>query len=318
MPTSKFSFCIMNPPYGSVGGDVLHLKFVNKCLDIADKQITLMPYNFVKKTNNKASNKYKEKFSEYLISVDEVSGSLFTDTHMPNVGIYVFDEHKLKNNIVLNPINSSNSINIESLLDISNFSKYEQIIISYLDNMTSQLVIGAGRADKRKKELELIPFNKHKEFLDNKIIESLQLLKQYLNDEYKCGLVINQSNGGMNGKAFSSRNGQICNSYDEFKKLFLSLRSSSGYNVILFNSKKAAENCKIALDHPLLRFTIYREQDDQNMYPRVYKHIPNIDWEDDRVKTDEGLLEVCGCPKDKCKEYADYCKKVIQEVDNNE
>ena len=37
--------------------------------------------------------------------------------------------------------------------------------------------------------------------------------------------------------------------------------------------------------------------------------IPDINWEDDRVKTDEGLLEVCGCPKDKAKEYAEYCKK---------
>ena len=111
-------------------------------------------------------SKYSSKLNFSLYKVwynDEIS-----------VGIYVFDEHKLKNNIVLNPINSSNSINIESLLDISNFSKYEQTLISYLDNMTSQLVIGAGRADKRKKELELIPFNKHKEFLDNKIIESLQ------------------------------------------------------------------------------------------------------------------------------------------------
>ena len=35
----------------------------------------------------------------------------------------------------------------------------------------------------------------------------------------------------------------------------------------------------------------------------------NEDWSDDRLKTDEGLLEVCGCHKDKRKEYADYYKK---------
>ena len=87
---------------------------------------------------------------------------------------------------------------------------------------------------------------------------------------------------------------------------------------MFFNSVKAAENCKISMQNPLLRFTFYKLQDDQMMYPRIYKYVPNINWEDDRVKTDIGLLEVCGCPKDKCKEYADYCKKVIQEVDNNE
>ena len=67
-----------------------------------------------------------------------------------------------------------------------------------------------------------------------------------------------------------------------------------------------------------MRFTIYRLQDDQSMYSRIYKCITDINWEDPRVKTDEGLLEVCGCPKDKCKEYADYCRKVIEEVDDKE
>ena len=117
-------------------------------------------------------------------------------------------------------------------------------------------------------------------------------------------------------KYFHQKNGQIFNSYNEFENFFIERNISNGYNVILFNSTKAAENCKIALKNPLLRFTIYRLQDDQNTLCRVYKYVPDIDWSDDRVKTDEGLLEVCGCPKDKCKEYANYCRKVIEEVDN--
>jgi hypothetical protein len=36
------------------------------------------------------------------------------------------------------------------------------------------------------------------------------------------------------------------------------------------------------------------------------------------VKTDEGLLEVCGCPEDKAKEYAEYCKEIIEKVDKGE
>ena len=48
---------------------------------------------------------------------------------------------------------------------------------------------------------------------------------------------------------------------------------------------------------------------------RMADKIPEEDWSDDRVKTDEGLLEVCGCPKDKCKEYAEYCKNTIDKVD---
>ena len=119
----------------------------------------------------------------------------------------------------------------------------------------------------------------------------------------------------MNGTAFTSENGQILNSYNSFIDFFKNHLMGIGYCALMFKTKKAGINCKIALQHPLLRFTLYRNQDDQNMVPRVYKYIPAINWEDDRVKTDEGLLQVCGCPADKAKEYAEYCKKIIEEVD---
>ena len=33
------------------------------------------------------------------------------------------------------------------------------------------------------------------------------------------------------------------------------------------------------------------------------------------VTSNEVLLEVCGCSKDKCKEYGDYYKNIIEQVD---
>ena len=60
---------------------------------------------------------------------------------------------------------------------------------------------------------------------------------------------------------------------------------------------------------------LLKKQKDHNMVLKYFTHIPNIDWSDDRVKTDEGLLEVCGCTKNKCKEYAEYCKHIINDVD---
>ena len=41
------------------------------------------------------------------------------------------------------------------------------------------------------------------------------------------------------------------------------------------------------------------------------KYIPDIDWSDPRVVTDEGLLEVCGCPKDKAKVITDKLDEII-------
>ena len=301
----------MNPPYGRVGGDTIHLKFVDKCLDFANYQVTVMPFTFVTKIYHKPAKKYKEKFSPYLSEVEEVDSKCFIGTEMYNVGIYVFGDET--QNIDIKYVNSQNET-LPSLLDKSEFTNYEKEIISYLENQGTQEIVWAGGNSKRKSELQKVAVENHKDFLKKKIIDSCKNLKQQLNT-YKSGLIVNQSNGGMNGKAFSSKNGQIFNSYKEFENFFIERNTSNGYNVILFNSTKAAENCKIALQNPLLRFTIYRLQDDQQMFIRVYKYVPAINWEDDRVKTDEGLLQVCGCPADKAKEYAEYCKKIIEEVD---
>lgn len=139
-----------------------------------------------------------------------------------------------------------------------------------------------------------------------------------LYDKNMCGLLINRANGAQNGTAISSKNGQIIKTYVDLLKFFKNNPKAIGYNLLMFDSIKAANNCKIALQNSVLRFTLYKEQDDQNMTPRIYKYIPDIDWEDPRVKTDEGLLEVCGCPEDKAKEYAEYCKEIIEKVDKGE
>lgn len=301
----------MNPPYGSVGGDTIHLKFVDKCLDIAKYQVTVMPFKFVTKTHHKPAKKFKEKFSPYLSEVEEIDSKCFIGTAMYNVGIYVFGDET--QNIDIKYVNSQNET-IPSLLDKSEFTVYEKEIIQYLEKQGPQEIIWAGGNRKLKSELQNISVDNHKDFLKKKIIDSCKNLKQLLNT-YKSGLIVSNSNGRMNGKAFSSKSGQIFNSYEEFENFFIERNIANGYNVILFNSIKDAENCKIALQHPLLRFTIYRSQDDQNMATRVYRYIPNIDWSDDRVKTDEGLLQMCGCPTDKAKEYTEYCKKIIEEVD---
>jgi len=90
---------------------------------------------------------------------------------------------------------------------------------------------------------------------------------------------------------------------------------TSGYNILVFDNMNSAKNCKISLQNPLLRFTLSKLQTGQNIPANCFRYVPDIDWSDPRVVTDEGLLEVCGCPKDKCKEYAEYCKNYMEEFD---
>ena len=108
--TSKFSFCIMNPPYGSkrsgLGGDI-HYRFVDKCSQFSKKQLVIMPFKIVYDTTEDKTRKYyKELFDKSLISVEEIISSVFDDTHMPNVGIFYFNNNKNNNNISIKELNS--------------------------------------------------------------------------------------------------------------------------------------------------------------------------------------------------------------------
>ena len=289
--SKRFSVCIQNPPYGSrkSGDENLHFKFVTKCLEFADKQITIMPFRLYQ-TSNKKYNKIKSEFEASLISIEEIDSKLFNDTSMPNTGIYLFDKNK-----------SNTNIDITYITDISKryeFSQYEKEFIHYLEN---------DNIERIRKHYQ----NPGKEAKTNKQI--LQSKCDKLPDN-KIYLTTNIANGGMNALFISKNTGNIFSSKHELADYWYK-NSGRGFVVLIMNSIKAAQNCKIALQNPLLRFCLYKLQDDQNMHKRVYKYVPDINWEDPRVKTDEGLLEVCGCPKDKCKEYADYCKKIIEEVD---
>ena len=309
----KFDICLMNPPYSSTGGNTLHLEFVDKCLELSHNQISIFPIAFVTKITNKSNNKYKENLSKYLLNVEEVSSKQFTDTNMFNIGIYQFsDKKKESDNININLIKSSKTL--KTLNEFSNFSDYEQQIVNYLLDNGSQLTVWAGGtygANKKK----LIDNGISDEEEINKLRKQSIIKNCNRIKKDKIYLIVNAANG-LGAKFFTSKNGEIIDDYNELINKLIRKNKTSGYNIMHFNTIKEAENCKIALQNPLLRFTCCRTQVDQNMpYNHVYKYIPNINWEDERVKTDEGLLEICGCPKDKCKEYAEYCKKIIDKVD---
>ena len=309
----KFDVVLMNPPYGSIGGDTRHLRFVDKCLNLAETQIVVMPFTFVTKVHHKPAKKYKEKFSPYLSEVEEVDYKYFKCTAMPNVGIYVFGNETKYIDI---KYADSRTETLTSLLDKTEFTNYEMEFIQYLENQGTQEIKYCCGPNARKKHLINLTADEQNQLKERNFNKVFNPIKQsFKSKNNPACLIVNDSNGGMNATFMSSRVGQIFTNIDDVETFFRGRKPS--YNVLIFNSKIEAKNCKIALQNPLLRFTCLKTQNDQHMMiSRVYKYIPAINWEDPRVKTDEGLLEVCGCPKDKCKEYADYCRKVIEEVDN--
>ncbi|MDY4144779.1 MAG: hypothetical protein SOY54_00955 [Bacilli bacterium] len=309
----KFDYIVGNPPFGSVGGDTLHLKCLDMVYDkFIKKMLIIMPWGFVTK-DTRSFKKYQIKFAPKLQHVKEIAGNNFEGTCMPSAAIYEFTNEETETTILEDL--SGNKTEKSDLTNISLFTPYEEEIIKYLENQGSQLTINTGNVDKRKKELVGMSDNECYNYLLNKLINNCLALKENLANLYNSGIICSRANGGMNGKYFSSQSGQIYNTYNDFEKYFIDKFTSIGYAVILHKSNKAAENCKIALQNSLLRFILYKTQIDQNIYITHYKYVPAINWEDPRCTTDEGLLEMCGCPKDKAKEYAEYVKNYVEERD---
>lgn len=319
--SKRFSVILSNPPYGNKNSK-LHLEFVHKCLNICNTQIVVMPFSFINKTNNKMDAKYANQIETQLLIVDEVDSNIFKETAMSNVGIYYLTNLKTQNDsITINYINNKTKV-ISSLSEQSDFSEYEQQIISILEKNGSQDFIG-GRLGgstglESKDALRNLTKSQYIKKQKEQIIQNCQKIKKYFNTHKHVNVLLcAKSLGGPgNTKFFSKNSGDIFDDYNKLETFFVTLNSKGGLNALLFNSKQAAENCKISLQNNLFKFVLLRTQKDQNLtFNHVYKYIPNIDWSDNRVKTDEGLLEVCGCPKDKCNEYADYCKNIIDKVD---
>ena len=309
----KFDYIVGNPPFGSVGGDTLHLKCLDMVYDkFTKKMLIIMPYGFVTK-DTRSFKKYQTKFAPKLQYVKEIAGNNFEGTCMASAAIYEFTNEE--NEITILEDLSGNKIEKSDLTNISLFTPYEKEIIKYLESQGSQLTINTGNVDKRKKELVGMTDNECYNYLLSKLINNCLSLKENLANLYNSGIICSRANGGMNGKYFSSQSGQVYNTYNDFEKYFIDKFTSIGYAVILHKSNKAAENCKISLQNSLLRFILYKTQIDQNIYITHYKYVPAINWEDSRCTTDEGLLEMCGCPKDKAKEYAEYVKNYVENRD---
>ena len=299
----KFDICLMNPPYSQRhNNNPIHFQFVEKVLEIAEKQIVIMPSRILH-TTSENYNPWKEKFDKTLLSAEELKSDVFEGTGMMDVAIYEFSNNKNTDNIKIKTLSSDKWEDKSSLFDSTIHNTYEDGILKLLDNNGNIKLFNLKTG---------IPKKFKERAIDDKTKLANKTLPKY-KDKYL--LSVNIANGGMNGHYMSSGVGKIF--YNDIEKVLNDWinRNVGAIKYIVFDTKIAVENCRDAMKRPLLRFALYRTQDDQAMNNKCYKYIPDIDWSDDRVKTDEGLLEVCGCPKDKCKEYAEYCKKIIDEVD---
>lgn len=304
----KWDVCLMNPPYGTSGGDDIHYRFTKKCVNMCDTTICVMPFALIKKNTGK-NLEYKKVFNDTLVYAEELSGDIFNDTTQNNVGIYIFNQHN-SNNITIKYI-TGEMYDYDNIPD-DVFTTYESNIVDIFKKLNTQNIIWIGYLG------HMDVYAKSRKIENNesaKIFRIKEYCKKLTNNKYY--LVVNAFNGAMNATYYNNTTtGIIYNNIYDIEQMLCNRLVTNGYNFIVFNKEIEANNCKIALHNNVFRFILSKLQVDQSMVIKnCYQYIPNIDWSDPRVVTDEGLLEVCGCPKDKCKEYAEYCRKYMEEFD---
>ena len=262
-----------------------------------------MPNSIVKR-DSKHFKKFKDAYNDKLYDVEEVDSKLFEGTNMQNCCIFCFKDH-IDGLHIKYLDGKEENLKCINEKDYSGFTPYEKEIVKYLYNEKPNIVEGTHGLNGKSIKKDIIGFA-------NKLLSKLPDGKAYL----ICNATDGTPSGRWTHRFFSSKVGQIFDNKEDLKKWIINNAKMCHYMYI--DSVIAAKNIKLAMQRPLLRFSLIYTQTDQNMKPsKHYIYIPNINWEDDKVKTDEGILELCGCSKEKAKEYSKYCKEKIEKFDNN-
>ena len=304
----------MNPPYGTKETDkLIHIKFVDKCLDMCNNIVCVMPSIFIKNKNNAVD--YRTKFSQCLISAEFVSSDIFNGTNFDEVAIYEFG-------------NNNGSCVINGKI-YSSLKEYDTILFNN-DKVLNYIYNIINKNNIYKSNIHCIPIvnlAKYKTGDLDKNLNRSQAIEKYINNainnrlkkyQDKIYLMISLAVGTKknNKIAFIDGKGGKIFDFNTLKQYIINEHNSSGYNILIFNDLISAHNCKSALNNNVCRLGLIYHKFTHIITKECLSAIPDIDWSDPRVTTDEGLLEVCGCPKDKAKEYAEYCRKYMEDINN--
>ena len=287
-----FDICVGNPPYGKAtsGNLDIHFKILKTSLDFCvDKLCFIMPGKALQ-TNIKPI--YLDVLKNAVCVKAELQDkSIFKNTNMPETAIYHCDRNA-------NPDDYDKKLDVETNL----YNNLDDICKLFIDKMSTM------------KELEIYKTYTHsniKEEMDkmiNSVIKSLSDDYYYLN--------VNRANGAKGAIWFSrglSKEG--IKTKDEEIEYITTYTSKK--NILKCPSLKYGENLKkLMIDGKVLRLSLWLRQENQDMYQKVFKYVPDVKYEE--INTDEKLLEVCGFTSDEIKKIIEYLNDFKFNKDRND
>lgn len=288
----KFDFIIGNPPYGQhgMGSLDLHYEIAESLFGTYNnKMIFVMPGRVCFSTSEKF-DAWKKKFNN--LSELENCGNPFGEFAAVGVDIFTFENHSV------DKVNVRGKI-YKSLLEITPFSDYENQFMRKLFNAKPNYNAYRPLGTDKNENAEQFNNNYFNRFNNNSILT--------------ISCIANGSKIGQ-GYFLSSTDTKYIFNKNELKQ-YLIEHNNFCKVISEFSSETSAKNYINALQRPLMRFGLAKMQDDQSMTARCYQYIPNIDWNDSKTQTDEGILEMVGCTKENAKEFVKYVKDYMDKVD---
>ena len=299
----KFDIILANPPWGQS----IHYEFTQKFLDLANQVISIMPNSIVKR-DSKHFKKFKDAYNDKLYDVEEVDSKLFEGTNMQNCCIFCFKDH-IDGLHIKYLDGKEENLKCINEKDYSGFTPYEKEIVKYLYNEKPNIVQGGVLHDERGHG---ITPKKHLDKYINWVLNHLPDDKVYLIVQ-AAAAVPQAGKGRFDHNYISNKVGQILNNKNELSE-YLKKRGGVICHYMYFNTIEEAENCKFAMQRPLLRFPLLRLHTDRHLNPgKHYKYIPDIDWSN--IKSDYDILKACKCPENKIDEYLNYVNNIIRKSD---
>ena len=276
----KFDIVVGNPPYGKAthGNLDIHFKILKTSLDFCVNKLCFIMPGKALQTNIKPIYLNVLK-NAVCVKAELQDKNIFKNTNMQETAIYYCDRNA-------NPDDYDKKLDVDANL----YNNLDDICKLFIDKMSTM------------KELEIYKTYTHsniKEEMDkmiNSVIKSLSDDYYYLN--------VNRANGALGAKWISPvLEKEGIKTKDEEIEYITTYTAKK--NILKCPSLKYGENLKkLMIDGKVLRLSLWLMQENQDMYQKVFKYVPDIDYT--TIDTDEKLLSACGFTSDEIVKVMKY------------